>query len=264
MDDPRIAEGTDYFHYRKIDYRRTGGAGAGQSVHVSLTGLDGVPFEVEIDAEGVPLTTEGAGLTNQSGHGADRVVMLFHRKRSARAERNRVTIGGEDYSFRAGDDPEGMHRFRAAYSAGIQIVVFPFGQWTFEGDETRLSSEAAGFSFTVEGREDGAVLVSDGAVLVSDLLGYNNRTAIELDADGGPGTIPPRRGRAPHGHLFGRRPAAHWAGTAVGQPFHRSVGSRRACRERARRLRSYRERPAPVLDDRHPVMGGRLSLRIAR
>ena len=177
MDDPRIAEGTEYFHHRKIDYRRTGESGAGQSVHVSLTGLDGVPIDIEIDAEGVPLTTDGAGLTNQSGHGADRVVMLFHRKRSARAERNRVTIGGEDYSFRAEDDPEGMHRFLAAYSAGIQIVVFPFGQWAFEGDGTRLSSEAAGFSFTAEGRED-------GAVLVSDLLGYSNRTAIELDADG--------------------------------------------------------------------------------
>ena len=85
----------------------------------TLTGLDGVPFEIEIDAEGVPLTRDGAGLTNQSGHGADRMVMLFHRKRTALAERNRVVIGGEDYSFRVGDDPEGTHRFVAAYSAGI-------------------------------------------------------------------------------------------------------------------------------------------------
>ena len=177
MDDPRIAEGADYFHYRKIAYRRTGEAGAGQRVHVSLTGLDGVPFEVEIDAEGVPLTQAGAGLTDQSGHGADRVVMLFHRKRTARTERNRVVIGGTDYSFRAGDDPEGEHRFTAAYSAGIQIVVFPFGQWTFKGDGTRLGSEAAGFSFAAEGRED-------GTALVSDLLGYDNRTTIELDTDG--------------------------------------------------------------------------------
>ena len=178
MDDPSIAEGTDYFHYRKIDYRRTGEAGEGQGVHVSLTGLDGIPFEVEIDAEGMPLTRDDAGLTDQSGHGADRVVMLFHRKRTARAERNRVLIDGQDFSFRAGDDPEGTHRFVAAYTAGIQLVVFPFGQWTFKGDETRLGNEAAGFSFAVEARED-------GVTLVSDLLGYNNRTAIELDAEGG-------------------------------------------------------------------------------
>lgn len=177
MDDPAIAEGTDYFHYRKIDYRRTGESGAGQNVQVSLTGLDGVPFEVEIDAEGVPLTRDGAGLTNQSGHGADRVVMLFHRKRNARAERNRVVIGGEDYSFRSGDDSEGTHRFVAAYSEGIQLVVFPFGTWTFKGDETRLGNAAAGFSFAVEGREG-------GVALVSDLMGYNNRTTIELDSAG--------------------------------------------------------------------------------
>ena len=178
MDDPLIAEGTDYFHYRKIDYRRIGEDGKGQGVHVSLTGLDGVPIEIEIDAEGVLLGGVGAGLTNQSGHGADRVVMLFHRKRTARAERNRVVIDGQDFSFRAGDDPEGMHRFVAAYAAGIQLVVFPFGQWAFKGDETRLGNEAAGFSFAVEARED-------GVALVSDLLGYGNRTTVELDAEGG-------------------------------------------------------------------------------
>ena len=177
MDEPLIAEGTDYFHYREIDYRRTGEAGEGQGVHVSLTGLDGVPFEVEIDAEGLPLTRDGAGLTNQSGHGADRVTMLFHRTSGARTEHNRVTIGGEDYSFRAGDDPEGTHRFMGAYAADIQLVVFPFGQWTFKGDETRLGSAEAGFSFAVEARED-------GVALVSDLLGYNDRTTIALDAGG--------------------------------------------------------------------------------
>ena len=177
MDDPLIAEGTDYFHYREIDYRRTGESGAGQSVHVSLTGLDGVPFEVEVDAEGVPLTRDGAGLTDQSGHGADRVVMLFHRKRTAQAERNMVVIDGQDFSSRAGDDPERMHRFEAAYTAGIQIVVFPFGQWAFKGDETRLGNEAAGFSFAVEPRED-------GVALVSDLPGYNDRTTIELAGNG--------------------------------------------------------------------------------
>lgn len=177
MDDPRIAEGTEYFHHRKIDYRRTGESGMGQGVRVSLTGLDGDPIEIEIDSEDVPLTQADGGLTNQSGHGADRVVMLFYRKRGARAEHNRVTIGGEDYSFRADDDLEGIHRFVAAYAAGIQLVVFPFGTWTFKGDETRLGNEAAGFSFAPEARED-------GIAMVSDLLGYYDRTTIELDTEG--------------------------------------------------------------------------------
>ena len=178
MDDPQIAEGTEYFHHRDIEYRRTGGDGEGQSVYVSFTDLDGARVEIEIDAEGVPLTKAGAGLTNQSGHGAERVVMLFHRKHTARSERNRVDIGGTDFSFRAGDDPEGLHRFKAAYAAGIQLVVFPFGTWTFKGDETHLANKAAGFSFAVESQED-------GVALVSDLMGYNDRTTIELDAADG-------------------------------------------------------------------------------
>ena len=177
MDDPLIAEGIEDFYYREIEYRRTGDSGTGQSVHVSLTGLDGVPFDVEIDAEGASLSREGAGLTDQSGHGADRVVMLFHRKRSALAARNRVTIGGEDYSFRAGDDPEGMHRFVAAYSAGIQLAVFPFGQWSFAADGTQLSDGVDGLSFAFDTREG-------GGALKADLPGYRNRISMELDADG--------------------------------------------------------------------------------
>ena len=177
MDDPLIAESTDYFHYREIDYRRTGEAAEGQGVQVSFTGLDGARVEVEIDAEGMPLTPKGAGLTDQSGHGAERVVMLFHRERNALAERNRVTIDGQDFSFRAGDDPEGKHRFVAAYSVGIQIVVFPFGQWTFSASEARLSDNVAGLSFNVEAQ-------NEGTALVADLPGYQNRTTIELDAVG--------------------------------------------------------------------------------
>ncbi len=177
MDERVIAEGDDNFHYREIEYRRTGGDGEGQGVRVSLTGLDGAEVEIEIDAEGVPLTRLGAGLTDQSGHSADDLVLLFHREHVARTERNRVTIGGRDFSFRAGDDPEGKHRFRAAYSAAIQIVIMPFGRWFFAAGEARLSDDAAGLSFAVGAR-------TRGVALISELPGYNNRTTIELDADG--------------------------------------------------------------------------------
>ena len=177
MDDRRIAEGGEDFHYREIDYRRAGGAGGGQSVYASFTDLDGARVEVEIDAEGAALTQVGAGLTDQSGHSAGELVMLFHRERNALVERNSVTIDGQDFSFRKGDDPEGTHRFVAVYSAGIQIVVMPFGQWTFSASEARLSDDAAGLSFDVEAR-------NEGFTLVADLPGYQNRTTIELDAGG--------------------------------------------------------------------------------
>jgi len=177
ISDRRIAEAVDDFHHREIDYRRTGEAGEGQGVHVSLTGLDGVPFEVEIDAEGLPLTKAGAGLTNQSGHSADLLVLLFHREHTAVTERNRVVIDGHDFSFRTGDDPEGKHRFMAAYSAGIQIVTFPFDRWTFTVDEERLVDDTAGLSFDVEKR-------AAGMDLVAAMPGYQSRAAIELNSEG--------------------------------------------------------------------------------
>ena len=103
--------------------------------------------------------------------------MLFHRERNVLTERNRVAIDGRDFTFRAGDDSEGKHRFVAVYSAGIQIVVFPFGQWTFSVDEARLRDDTAGLSFDVEVR-------TGGVALVANLPGYRDRITIELDADG--------------------------------------------------------------------------------
>ena len=177
IDDRRITEYVDDFHYREIDYRRAGEAGEGQSVQVSFTGLDGAGVEIAIEAESVPLKRHDDGLTDQSGHSAEKLVMLFHRVSGALTERNSVVIDGRDFSFRAGDDPEGKHPFVATYSAGIQIVVFPFGQWSFATGETSLSDDAAGLSFDVEVR-------TGGVALVADLPGYRDGITIELDADG--------------------------------------------------------------------------------
>ena len=177
ISDRRIAEGVDDFHYREIDYLRTGGSGAGQRVSVSFTDLEGASVEVEIDAEDVPLTKFGAGLTDQSGHSAALLVLLLHRERTAVTERNRVVIGGQDFSFRAGDNPEGKHRFVAAYSAGIQIVAFPFDRWSFANDDARLIDSAAGLSFDIRRR-------TGGMDLVAARPGYQNRATIELNSEG--------------------------------------------------------------------------------
>ena len=131
FDDRQIVEGFDGSHYRAIDYKRTGTSGRGQSVRVALNGLDDVPIEIAVDLADRPLTRTGAGLTDQSGHSADTLFLLFHRDRNALARSNEVWIGGRDYSFRIGDDPTGKHRFMASYSAGIQIAVIPFGHWSF-------------------------------------------------------------------------------------------------------------------------------------
>ena len=177
FDDRQIVEYFPGSHYREIEYKRSGNSDGGQSVQVALKGLDGEPIEIAVDAADRPLTREGAGLTDQSGHGADTVVLLFLRDRSALARTHRVRIGGRDFSFRAGDDPAGTHRFKAAYSAGIQIGVIPFGNWSFRRHGMWLRAPAAGFSFALT-RPGG------GMRLTASLPGYRDRITADLDAGG--------------------------------------------------------------------------------
>ena len=180
LDDRRIVDTFPGSHYRPIAYRRSGARGKGQSVRVALEGLDGAPIEIAVDLADRPLTRFGAGLTDQSGHSAGRLFLLFHRDRNALARSNEIRIGGRDYSFRPGDDPAGTHRFRAAYSAGIQVAVIPFGRWSFVRRNGRLSASVDGlpFSFAAGARQG-------GLRLAASLPGYRSRIAVDLDADGG-------------------------------------------------------------------------------
>ena len=181
LDNRQIVERFPGSHYRPIEYERSGAPGQGQSVRVALAGLDDVPIEIAVDFADRPLTRTGAGLTDQSGHSAGTLFLLFHRDRTALARTNEVRIGGGDYSFRAGDDPTGKHRFMAAYSAGIQIAVVPFGQWSFSRqqtrEETRLNATAAGLSFVLTER-------NGGTRLTASVPGYRSRIAVDLAAGG--------------------------------------------------------------------------------
>lgn len=177
FDNRRIVEHFPGSHYRPIEYERSGAPGQGQSVRVALAGLDDAPIEIAVELADRPLTRAGAGLTDQSGHAADTHFLLFHRDRNALAQSNDVRIDGRDYSFRAGDDPTGKHRFMAAYSAGIQIGLVPFGRWSFSREDTGLDATAEDLSF--------AVTELDGGVrLVASVPGYRSRIAVDLDAGG--------------------------------------------------------------------------------
>ena len=89
FDNRRIVEHFPGSRYRPIEYERYGAEGRGQSVRVALVGLDDAPIEIEVDLADRPLTRTEAGLTDQSGHSADTLVLLFHRDRNALARFNR-------------------------------------------------------------------------------------------------------------------------------------------------------------------------------
>ena len=177
LDDRQSVEHFPGSHFRPIDYERSGMQGKGQSVRVALTGVDDVPIEIVVGMADRPLTRTGAGLTDQSGHSVDSHFLLFHRDRNSLAQTNEIRIGGRDYSFRAGDDPTGRHRFMAAYSADIQIASVPFGHWSFSRHEAGLSASEAGLSF--------AVTEPDGGMrLTAPQPGYRNRIVVDLNAGG--------------------------------------------------------------------------------
>ena len=177
FDDRRIVEHFPGSHVRPIEYVRSGRPGHGQSVRVALNGLDDVPIEIAVDLADRPLTRTGAGLTDQSGHSADSLFLLFHRNRNARLRANEIRIGGRDYSFRPDDDPTGRHQFMGGYSAGIQVAAVYFGHWSFSRHESGLSASQAGLSF--------AVTELDGGVrLTAPQPGYHNRIAVDHNAGG--------------------------------------------------------------------------------
>ncbi|MCY4394172.1 MAG: hypothetical protein OXC10_03455 [Rhodospirillaceae bacterium] len=177
LDNRRLVDAFEGSHYRPIVYRRSGAPGRAQSVRVALKGQGDESIEIAVDLADRPLTAKWAGLTDQSGHGADTIVLLFYRDRNALAHSNEVRISGRDYSFRPGGDPMGKHRFKAAYSAGIQVAVIPFGRWAFARLKNGLSAPADGISFTAAARDG-------GLRLQAPVPGYRNRITVDLDAAG--------------------------------------------------------------------------------
>ena len=104
----------------------------------------------------------------------------------------------------------------AAYSAGIQIAVIPFGGWSFSGQGTRLRDAVAGVSFDVP--------VSNGCIrLTAGRPGYRNRIAVDLD---GAGSLTAYR----------HEPGAHRLALSLGAALPLALVAPRAAREFALHL----------------------------
>src|SRR5262245_32098411 len=94
----------------------------------TLTDVDGSPIAVDLQfAAGAHLLTSGAGLTDQSGHSADRHLLIFFREKNAIAQDPHVIRAGVD---RAHPQPGQNHPvpWPAAYSSNIFVAVFPFAE----------------------------------------------------------------------------------------------------------------------------------------
>ena len=113
--------------YAAIDYATTGGAETPLGLFVRFADGQGKPVTINVDfAPGAHLSHLGAGLTDQTGHSADRLFLLFHRESTARTEQSAVTIDGIEVSEPRANEPPPP--FRAAYSRNIFVGTIPFGE----------------------------------------------------------------------------------------------------------------------------------------
>ena len=126
-------------HHREISYRVSGDAGGPLDLELRFKDLDDRDVELRVDVD-PPRRFEprSAGLTDQSGHAADRFFLVFFREKSAPASRVRLTIDGRSYAV-DGDAAVREHRFRAASSANVFVAVIPFGPSRFARDLTTLT-----------------------------------------------------------------------------------------------------------------------------
>lgn len=113
--------------YAAIDYATTGGAEGPLGTLVRFTDGQGKSVAINVDfAPGARLSHLGAGLTDQTGHSADRLFLLFYRESAARTEQSAVTIDGIEVSEPRANEPPPP--FRAAYSRNIFVGAIPFAK----------------------------------------------------------------------------------------------------------------------------------------
>ena len=151
-------------HFREITFTMTGAQGQPRGITIALTDVDGSPIAVDLQfAAGAHLLTSGAGLTDQSGHSADRHLLIFFREKNAIAQDPHVIRAGVD---RAHPQPGQNHPvpWPAAYSSNIFVAVFPFAERrvTF-GAEGR--AEQGVIHFEAVSRDVAAADLADGTKL---------------------------------------------------------------------------------------------------
>jgi len=135
LNDSRLAAATGAVS-REIALTMAGAEGGPRGVSVKLVDVQGRPVSIDVElAADARLTTRGAGLTNQIGHSADRLLLVFFREKHAYAQTWHVMIAGTDV---AEPQPGQNHPvpFPAAYSSNIFVGGFPYG-------DRRVSFEAA-------------------------------------------------------------------------------------------------------------------------
>lgn len=117
-----------------IAFRMTGAESEGEPRGVSVAFTNDKGHKIAIDVEmnsQARLTTAHGGLTNQIGHSADRLFLIFFRETAAFADTWSVAIDGVNVAVA---QPGQNHPapFPASYSHNIFVGGFPFGDFRID------------------------------------------------------------------------------------------------------------------------------------
>lgn len=128
-------------YYRSIEYRTEGKPGKPLDLFVKFKDKDGQLVELTMQfAEGQELSQQHAGLTDQMGHGADWTFLIFFREKTASIAKNKLFIGGEDFSI----TPElarGTQLFmRSGYRFNIYVATIAYGKSSFTWNQNELTA----------------------------------------------------------------------------------------------------------------------------
>jgi len=123
-------------YHRDIEYKSEGAAGSPQNVFVRFKDKDDRAVELSIQFEkNQKLATEGAGLSNQMGHSADSLFLLFYREKAVATTKGRLLIGGEDYSYK-----EGQTGSKPGYRFNTYSATITYGQSRFTWNQDGLTN----------------------------------------------------------------------------------------------------------------------------
>ena len=125
------------WQWRDIAFGMTGTDGGARGVSVAFEDVQSRPISIVVRCEaGAPLVTTGAGLTNQIGHSADRLLLVLFREKNVFASDWHVSLAGADVA-RAPSSPNPRAPHPAAYSSNIFVGGFPFSDRaiSFDGSD---------------------------------------------------------------------------------------------------------------------------------
>jgi len=176
--------------FTPIKFAVSGSDGAPRGVTVTFDDEQAraVAIDVAMDAN-AQLSSKGGGLTNQIGHSAARLLLVFFREQAAYASKYVVAIDGVDVS-----KPQNGNNFAApfpaAYSSNIYVGGLPFGALDVSFEGTVRAGPVANFKpaaqpgvFEADAGELRLVTASDGALLAYQQRDRTKNHLMEIKFD---------------------------------------------------------------------------------